>query len=93
MRLHPLTRTSASEEIFDFSSEQMTTVKTKNLKSQLCQEFSDIFQLCNEVLENAQVPSLISATLKALLRFLKWIPLGYIFETNLIDTLRNRVSL
>lgn len=79
-----------SEEAFDFSAEQMTTVKAKNLKTQLSGEFSEIFQLCIEVLELANRPSLIVATLEALLRFLKWIPLGYIFQTPLIETLRLR---
>lgn len=82
-----------SEEIFDYSAEQMTTAKTRNLKNQMCGEFSEIFYLCNEVLEKAQKPSLIKATLETLLRFLNWIPLGYIFETNIINTLRERVSL
>lgn len=79
-----------SEEIFDFSAEQMTQQKTKNLKNQMCGEFSEIFQLCSEILEKAQKPSLIKATLETLLRFLNWIPLGFIFETTIIDTLRNR---
>lgn len=79
-----------SEEIFDFSAEQMTQQKTKNLKTQMCGEFSDIFQLCSEILEKAQKPSLIKATLETLLRFLNWIPLGFIFETTLIETLRIR---
>lgn len=81
-----------SEEIFDYSAEQMTQRKIKNLKNNICGEFSEIFQLCHEVLEKAQKPSLIRATLETLLRFLNWIPLGYIFETNIIDILRNRVS-
>ncbi|KAL1923674.1 uncharacterized protein VTP21DRAFT_8654 [Calcarisporiella thermophila] len=79
-----------SEEIFDFSAEQMTQAKSKNLKSTMCGEFSEIFQLCIEVLEKAQKPSLIQATLETLLRFLNWIPLGYIFETNIIENLRDR---
>ena len=79
-----------SEEVFDYSAEAMTTVKAKTLKCQLCGEFSEVFQLCTEVLEKAQKASLISSTLEALLRFLKWIPLGYIFETGLIDSLRTR---
>lgn len=79
-----------SEEVFDFSAEQMTTVKAKNLKMQLCNEFSEIYQLSWEVLERGQHPSLLAATLEALLRFLKWIPLGYIFETELIDALNSR---
>lgn len=79
-----------SEEIFDFSAEQMTQQKTKNLKNQMCGEFSEIFQLCLEILEKAQKPNLIKATLETLLRFLNWIPLGFIFETTIIDILRNR---
>lgn len=81
-----------SEEIFDFSAEQMTQAKIKNLKNQMCGEFSEIFQLCLEVLEKAQKNSLIKATLETMLRFLNWIPLGYIFETKLTDTLTMRVS-
>ena len=82
-----------SEEIFDFSAEQMTSSKTKNLKNQLCGEFSKIFELCDEVLQKAQKPSLIKVTLETLLRFLNWIPLGYVFETTLIDMLRTRVTI
>lgn len=79
-----------SEEVFDFSAEQMTSTKTRNLKQTMCAEFSQIFQLCQEVLTTADQPSLVHATLETLLRFCNWIPLGYIFETNLIDTLRTR---
>ena len=79
-----------SEEVFDFSADQMTSVKTKNLKNTMSAEFAAIFQLCSEVLNTANQASLISATLETLLRFLNWIPLGYIFETPIIDTLRTR---
>ncbi|KIM28962.1 hypothetical protein M408DRAFT_329009 [Serendipita vermifera MAFF 305830] len=79
-----------SEEIFDYSAEQMTTAKIKNLKNQMVGEFSDIFRLCSEVLDKAQKPTLIKVTLECFLRFLNWIPLGYIFETNIIDTLLTR---
>lgn len=79
-----------SEEIFDFSAESMTQEKIKNLKNSLCGEFSDIFQLCLEVLQKAQRASLIRKTLETLLRFLNWIPLGFIFETSIIDQLLNR---
>ncbi|SNX83847.1 probable CRM1 - nuclear export factor, exportin [Melanopsichium pennsylvanicum] len=79
-----------SEEIFDYSADQMTTSKTKSLKNQMCGEFGEVFQLCSEVLEKAQKPSLIKATLETMLRFLNWIPLGYIFETNVIDNLIGR---
>lgn len=79
-----------SEEVFDYSADNMTSTKTKNLKTTMCAEFSAIFQLCNEVLNSATQASLIKATLETLLRFFNWIPLGYIFETNIIETLRNK---
>lgn len=79
-----------SEEVFDYSAEQMTSTKTRNLKTTMCAEFSQIFQLCQEILNTATQPSLIKATLETLLRFCNWIPLGYIFETPLIETLRTR---
>lgn len=76
-----------SEEIFDYSAEQMTQLKTTNLRQSICNEFSEIFKLCIEILEKATKPSLIKATLNTLLRFLSWIPIGYIFETNLLSLL------
>ena len=63
---------------------------TKNLKQTMCSEFSQIYQLCSEVLNTANQSSLVKATLETLLRFLNWIPLGFIFETPIIDTLRTR---
>ncbi|KAF2769653.1 hypothetical protein EJ03DRAFT_272029 [Teratosphaeria nubilosa] len=84
-----------SEEVFDFSQDAMTSTKTKQLKQSMCDEFTSIYNLCSEILRTADQPSLIKATLETLLRFLNWIPLGYIFETppggaSLIDTLRSR---
>ncbi|GMM38439.1 exportin [Saccharomycopsis crataegensis] len=74
-----------SEEIFDFSNEKMTQAKTKNLKLTLSKEFQEIFKLCYEVLDKASKPSLLAATLDCLLRYLHWIPLPYIFDTDLLD--------
>lgn len=76
-----------SEEVFDFSQDQMTSSKARNLKTTMTSEFASIFQLCSEVLNTANQPSLVKATLETLLRFLNWIPLGYIFETSIIETL------
>ena len=76
-----------SEEVFDFSSGQMTQAKIKELKTSLNNEFVVIYQLCEYVLDTSQKPTLLLATLQTLLRFLNWIPLGYIFETKMIDTL------
>lgn len=84
-----------SEEVFDYSQDQMTSAKTRELKQSMCDEFTSIYQLCSEVLRTADQASLIRATLETLLRFLNWIPLGFIFETppsgvSLIETLRSR---
>ncbi|KAK5134269.1 Exportin-1 [Meristemomyces frigidus] len=84
-----------SEEVFDFSADQMTSTKTRQLKQSMCDEFTNIYNLCSEILRTADQQSLVKATLETLLRFLNWIPLGYIFETppggvSLIETLRSR---
>jgi exportin-1 len=79
-----------SEEVFDFSRDQMVTEKVKRMKESLNGEFSQIFQLCEFVLEHSQRPSLLRVTLQTLQRFLTWIPLGFIFQTNLIDVLLNK---
>jgi exportin-1 len=79
-----------SEEVFDYSADQMTSTKTKSLKTTMTSEFSAIFTLCSEILTSANQASLLKATLETLERFLYWIPLGYVFETNIITTLRER---
>ncbi|KAJ1966544.1 Karyopherin transporter, partial [Dispira parvispora] len=79
-----------SEEVFDFSAEQMTHAKTTSLKGQMWKEVSEIFSLIKEVLELASKPSLIIATLQTFLRYLNWLPFGYTFETNIIDIICNR---
>lgn len=76
-----------SEEIFDYSKEQMTQAKVKELKGAYNKEFSLIYQLCDYILRNSGKPSLINATLETLLRFLNWIPIGYIFQTKMIELL------
>lgn len=80
-----------SEEVFEFSAEQMVSQKVKDLKNEMCGSFAEVFQLCMLVLNRATKPSLINATLDTLLRFLNWIPLGYIFETDLIPMLVEKV--
>ena len=46
---HPLL-SLCSEEVFDFSSGQMTQMKAKHLKETMCNEFAQIFELCNYVM-------------------------------------------
>lgn len=79
-----------SEEVFDFSRDQMVTEKVKRMKESLNGEFSQIYQLCEFVLQQSQRPSLLSVTLQTLQRFLTWIPLGFIFQTQIIDILVNK---
>jgi exportin-1 len=76
-----------SEEVFDYSKETMTQLKMKKMKESLNEEFSQIFQLCEFILEASSKQSLLLSTLQTLQRFLTWIPLGYIFETNLVTAL------
>jgi exportin-1 len=76
-----------SEEVFDFSIDSMTSSKAKSMKESLNDEFSQIFELCQFILGASSRRSLLTATLRTLQRFLSWIPLGYIFETHLIDGL------
>ena len=76
-----------SEEVFDFSKDTMTAAKMKSMKESLNDEFSQIFHLCEFILEASQRPSLLLATLQTLQRFLTWIPLGYVFETHIVPAI------
>ena len=80
-----------SEEVFDFSAEQMTQAKALHLKKSMSKEFEQIFKLCYQVLEQANSSStLIVATLESLLRYLHWIPYRYIYETNILQLLSTK---
>lgn len=76
-----------SEEIFDFSNGKMTKNKIDELSQQFNKEFSLIYELSEFVLTKGQKQTLILSTLQTLLRFLNWIPVGYIFETRLLEIL------
>ena len=76
-----------SEEIFDFSAEQMTSEKIALLKGSLTQEFHQIYLLSEFVLLNATRVQLLKATLQALQRYATWIPAQYIFDTQLLELL------
>lgn len=79
-----------SEEVFDFSKDQMVHNKIKTMKESLNSEFQAIYQLCEFVLARSQRPSLLQVTLQTLQRFLTWIPLDFIFKTNLLEVLLNK---
>src|SRR5690606_14445702 len=56
-------------------------------------DFHLVFQLCDAVLKGDAADSLISQTLTTLHHFLAWIPPAYVFETNLIDILTDKVLI
>ena len=65
----------------------MTRAKAMELKKTFTNEFSLIHQLCEHILANSQSTTLLATTLQTLLKFLSWIPVGFIFKTNMIDFL------
>jgi len=81
-----------SEEVFDFSAGQMTQDKIDELKTTFNQDFSEVYDLCQYVFAQRVIlqqmqPSLLVTTVQTLEKFLSWVPLGYIFETDLLETL------
>jgi exportin-1 len=79
-----------SEEVFEFSEEQMVSSKIAKMKETMNTEFAKIFELCLFVLnaaEQVSSVSLLQVTLQTLERFCVWIPLGFLFETELIQLL------
>lgn len=80
-----------SEEVFDYSEDLLTQRKAQQLKLSMQSEFEEIFKLCYEVLDKTAKPSLVIATLECLLKYIQWIPTNYIFQTNLLDLLSNKL--
>ncbi|EDO19192.1 hypothetical protein Kpol_1050p49 [Vanderwaltozyma polyspora DSM 70294] len=79
-----------SEEVFDFSAEQMTQAKALHLKKSMSTEFEQIFKLCYQVLEQGSSTSLVAAALESLLRYLHWIPYSYIYNTDILELLSTK---
>ncbi|GFE55001.1 exportin 1 [Babesia ovis] len=75
-----------SEELFDFGEDHMQSRTVQRLTSRMSADFKDIFEICIFVMHStinnpeAVRVSLIKQTLTCLAHFLKWIPVGYIFE-------------
>lgn len=61
--------------------------KERELKATLNNEFRLIHEICVFVLCNTRKPDLIRTTLDTLSVYLTWVPLGYIFESNLLQIL------
>lgn len=80
-----------SEEVFDFSGESMTAEKAKVLKESFSSQFESVFRLCLTIITTPQEKQLLTATLNTLLRFLSWLPTGYLMlDTPLVATLGTR---
>ena len=76
-----------SDEIFNFSKGKMTRVQVKIRKEALNKEFPPLFQILDFVFKSKHDSGLITEALGCLLSCLSWIPLGYVFETKLIEVL------
>ncbi|KAL8436365.1 hypothetical protein ACSSS7_001765 [Eimeria intestinalis] len=82
-----------SEEVFDFGRNEMVSKRVDKLMDQLTAQFQEVYDTCMFVLKSfvsspaGMRETLVQQTLKCLAHFLKWVPLGFIFETDLIETL------
>lgn len=80
-----------SEEVFDFSKNTMTSQEVTALKGRFASDFQSVYEACDFVLkgylkDKSKVRlSLLKACMDTLLAFLSWMPLVYIFLTDLIE--------
>ena len=86
-----------SEEIFDFSKNEINSKQANMLKENMTEEFASIYELwvfvINTYIENSKDvnKALVKSCLKTFASFLSWIPFGYIFETDIMDKLLNNL--
>ena len=86
-----------SEEIFDFSKNEINSKQANQLKENMTDEFASIYELwvfvINMYIENSKDVSktLVKSCLKTFASFLSWIPFGYIFETDIVEKLLNNL--
>lgn len=71
----------------------MTKKQIEQLKNSYIEDFKTVYTLCKNVLDQCANPGAnISGTLqrgclKTLQAFMSWVPMGYIFETDLLEML------
>lgn len=81
-----------SEEVFNFSQNEMTSTRVKELKTKFSEEFTCIYTLCDRVSKTYQQNSsqlsirLVKASLETLNAFLGWMPLSHIFMSDMISS-------
>lgn len=78
---------SSPNQAFPSHNPLRQQAKTKELKAQLNNEFRLIHELCLFVLANTRKADLVRATLDTLSVYLTWVPIGYVFESNLLEHL------
>ena len=85
-----------SEEVFDFARGELTSAKTRDLKASLNTQFGEVHSLCMFALSAggadaaaaaAAQPALVRATLDTLHAYLSWVPLAYVFESDVVAAL------
>lgn len=80
-----------SQEVFEFSKHRMTSRDIMTLKEKFAKEFESIYKVCDFVLKGyLKDPSTVKTTLlrsclETLCAFLSWMPLVYVFYTDLIE--------
>ena len=80
-----------SQEIFEFSKHRMTSTHISILKQKFAKEFESVYKICDFVLKgylkdpNTVKISLLRSCLETLNAFLSWMPLVYVFLTDLIE--------
>jgi len=89
-----------SEEVFDFARGELTSAKTRDLKASLNTQFGEVHALCMFALAAGgggsggggpgsapTHPGLVRATLDTLHAYLSWVPLAYVFESDVVSSL------
>jgi exportin-1 len=80
-----------SQEIFEFSKHRMTSQDIVTLKTKFGKEFESVYKICDFVLKgylkdpSTVKTSLLRSCLETLCAFLSWMPLVYVFYTDLIE--------
>lgn len=81
--------TLLSEEIFEFG-EEITSSKSHVLRGVFNAEVTQVMELCQFVIDNSNEPKLLRAQLKCLAEFISWMPAGFIYNNELINSLVQR---
>ena len=80
-----------SQEVFEFSKHRMTSTHISTLKQRFATEFESVYKICDFVLKgylknpSSVKISLLKSCLETLRAFLSWMPLVFVFMTDLIE--------